>query len=878
MPPPHLSDEVPAAIPWMQSSSSVSDLQPSGGARLDEAPLTGLGGSSDSFDGGRPAQNTTVTYMQSSRPRSKSRSRPRTDDALPPAQSEQGWTTDDEYEDDQSDHGAPLQYYSPPTHPANAMGNMKEEEDVAALPASPPADHDDTIDLAIAASHMQSPDHPSIPIPETEYYPFGLPGGDDGDSVIDPDYMDVVSMLNNHDVDMDSEDDDHAVASPHQFQSMFSNTVAPTSLPPFGDVFGEFLTGPDFSNSGPPPIGASAASASSMPASVYQIDEAEYQAAMNIVGFELGSISPILAISGAGQPLGAPIYLPVFEHLLTNGNLLAPTNLGLDAFVFRWARQGRSGIRAHGPRSKVPMIDRAQVQWKRDAFYVEYKDLKGDKCDMQGVDWYDMGVTRNEARERRLLTYHNFVNTKGADIWRPHLPDVVLPKTDNFFRFRRMEIQKNTHLAHFQLRNLTACTSRSQVFYTGKGVVHQYDPVSGKTEVALNQQESTEVPISTIDAAHGVLVSGNFNGEYVVRNLNGDYEGEEQKQTWGTLTTSPSAITNHAQVEKPRRSNVPHAYFASNDAGFRVLDITTDTIVHETMFPFPINCSAVSPDSQLRVMVGDHQDVLVVPAEGGRIQFRASSSQRPGEDGGIKIEPEQTLRAHRDHGFACAWADDGWTIATGFQDRVVTIWDARSWRRPLASIRTEMAGCRSLRFSPAGSGQRVLVAAEEADFVNIIDARTFETKQTVDVFSEIGGVAFEPEQGRELFVFLPDNTRGGILQLERCMDVNGSADEVEQYRRGPLQAREVVKSGGGGGDSKSNSKPLWPGSYGRYRGRGYASRRPWDREAGLESASDATALPYDWPQENIAFSTRWSRQARARRRNISAALDGQTFF
>lgn len=418
MPPPHLSDEVPAAIPWMQSSSSVSDLQPSGGARLDEAPLTGLGGSSDSFDGGRPAQNTTVTYMQSSRPRSKSRSRPRTDDALPPAQSEQGWTTDDEYEDDQSDHGAPLQYYSPPTHPANAMGNMKEEEDVAALPASPPADHDDTIDLAIAASHMQSPDHPSIPIPETEYYPFGLPGGDDGDSVIDPDYMDVVSMLNNHDVDMDSEDDDHAVASPHQFQSMFSNTVAPTSLPPFGDVFGEFLTGPDFSNSGPPPIGASAASASSMPASVYQIDEAEYQAAMNIVGFELGSISPILAISGAGQPLGAPIYLPVFEHLLTNGNLLAPTNLGLDAFVFRWARQGRSGIRAHGPRSKVPMIDRAQVQWKRDAFYVEYKDLKGDKCDMQGVDWYDMGVTRNEARERRLLTYHNFVNTKGADIWR----------------------------------------------------------------------------------------------------------------------------------------------------------------------------------------------------------------------------------------------------------------------------------------------------------------------------------------------------------------------------------------------------------------------------------------------------------------------------
>lgn len=421
MPPLHLSEEPPAAIPWMQSSSSVPDLHPSGGARLDSTSPNGLG-SSGSSDGGRSAQNTTVTYMHSSRPRSTSRSRPRTDDALPQAQGKQVWSPDDDDdEDDQSDHGVPLQYYSPPDHTANAVGNMEDEEDVAPLPASPPADHDDNIDLVISATHMNSPDHPSMSIPETDYYPFGLPGGDDGESIIDPDYMDVVSMLNNHDVDMDSEDDDHAVGSPHQFQSMFSTAVPPPSLPPFGDVFGEFLAAPElphFSNPDPPLIGAGGASNSSMPASVYQIDEAEYQAAMNIVGFELGSISPILAISGAGQPLGAPIYLPVFEHLLTNGNLLAPTNLGLDAFVSRWARQARSGMRAHGPRSKVPQIDNAQKQWKRDAFYVEYKDLNGDRCDMQGVDWQDMGVTRNEARERRLLTYHNFVNTKGADIWR----------------------------------------------------------------------------------------------------------------------------------------------------------------------------------------------------------------------------------------------------------------------------------------------------------------------------------------------------------------------------------------------------------------------------------------------------------------------------
>lgn len=78
-----------------------------------------------------------------------------------------------------------------------------------------------------------------------------------------------------------------------------------------------------------------------------------------------------------------------------------------------------------------------------------------------------------------------------------------------------------------------------------------------------------------------------------------------------------------------------------------------------------------------------------------------------------------------------------------------------------------MAGVRSLRFSPIGSGQRVLVAAEEADFINIIDARTFRSKQTLDIFGEIGGISFAND-GQELTVLCCDGVRGGLLQLERC--------------------------------------------------------------------------------------------------------------
>ncbi len=106
------------------------------------------------------------------------------------------------------------------------------------------------------------------------------------------------------------------------------------------------------------------------------------------------------------------------------------------------------------------------------------------------------------------------------------------------------------------------------------------------------------------------------------------------------------------------------------------------------------------------------------------------------------------MDGHRDYGFACDWADDGWTVATGNQDMQVKIWDARKWTssqglaQPVATIAAEMAGVRKLKFSPLGSGRRVLLAAEPADIVSVIDAETFTSKQTLSFFGEIGGIDF----------------------------------------------------------------------------------------------------------------------------------------
>jgi len=339
-----------------------------------------------------------------------------------------------------------------------------------------------------------------------------------------------------------------------------------------------------------------------------------------------------------------------------------------------------------------------------------------------------------------------------------------------------MDIRHDVNLSHFQLRNVLAAASRTRVFYPGTEAVHQFNPVSGESQAVMKLGDTPGSQISTLAAQHGILIAGCFNGEYILRHLNSD-EPESVGCHDGVITTNISGITNHVQIHETRGSPTPLAAFASNDMFFRVLDIASETWLSREKFPFPLNCTALSPDRRLRVMVGDDLNVLITAAES------TLSGGRP--------EILQSLSGHRDYGFSCDWADDGWTVATGFQDKSIKIWDARRWTdssglsTPVCTLRAEMAGVRSLRFSPIGSGKRVLAAAEEADFINIIDAQTFRSKQTVDIFGEIGGISFMND-GEDLEVLCCDHTRGGLLQLERCggwQEVAWTSDEESAIHR-----------------------------------------------------------------------------------------------
>jgi len=258
------------------------------------------------------------------------------------------------------------------------------------------------------------------------------------------------------------------------------------------------------------------------------------------------------------------------------------------------------------------------------------------------------------------------------------------------------------------------------------------------------------IVISTLASAYNVLVAGGFSGEYGVINLGADHA---IKHTEGLITDHHNNISNHVQVHLSPHSSLPLATFASNDWGLRTLDINTNRFISEHKYDHAINCTAISPDQRLRVLVGDDCKVKICNAETGEIL--------------------QDLEGHRDYGFACDWADDGWTVATGNQDMQVKIWDARKWTnssgmaQSVATIAAEMAGVRKLKFSPLGSGKRILVAAEPADVISVIDCELFNSKQTINFFGEIGGLDFTND-GQDLIVANCDHMRGGLMEFERC--------------------------------------------------------------------------------------------------------------
>ncbi|EPS31465.1 hypothetical protein PDE_06420 [Penicillium oxalicum 114-2] len=423
-------------------------------------------------------------------------------------------------------------------------------------------------------------------------------------------------------------------------------------------------------------------------------------------------------------------------------------NLTIDEFIQRWMVQ--SNIIPHGFHSenRIPAQLRPlsrMMDWQQPLEIHRPPGFTGQVFDLQQVPWAEtLKVKRSDARDLRdrwYTSYHNLDYSHNDLAER-------LPREELFFQEKSMYTEHKATVEHFQLRNLLSVPASHTVQFASRSKIYSWSPEFHSISCLIDLSRPlpelgflNPVKVSSMKSAFGLTVAGGFCGEYALHGDTGEGSGAK-----GLVTPDfNDGITNHVDVIRNRSGREPICVFASNDRHLRVLDCETNVFLSDQELSRPINCTATSPDSRLRVVIGDSPDAWIIEADTGR--------------------PVHPLRGHRDFGFACAWSPDMRHIATSNQDKTVIIWDARTWRA-LETIDSDVAGYRSLRFSPVGGGPRTLLCAEPADRISIIDAQMFQSRQVHDFFGEIGGADYSPD-GSAIWVANTDPHFGGFMQYER---------------------------------------------------------------------------------------------------------------
>ncbi|KAI6888400.1 hypothetical protein KC363_g928 [Hortaea werneckii] len=414
----------------------------------------------------------------------------------------------------------------------------------------------------------------------------------------------------------------------------------------------------------------------------------------------------------------------------------------------------------------VPQFDtgiQPSVRIGRNVEDVRSEDIASRQVDIQGLHWQLLGPSRECALAARA-SMHPLQHQAGLVQGSQYDSEAQAPA----YRFRNFTAKHQARFSHYQLRNVLAATSRSDIFYadgskvyrTALGGISTQDTVMDFSKVAL-PAAAFRITCLSASSRHKILVAGGFNGEFAMLS---SFQGPMKSLlTKGFLTRAFNGLVTHIQTFDDRRSGLPQAAFCSNDQHLRLMDLGTARLMGSHVYPHPVNCSAMAPDGRLRVLVGDSNDAHVTDAEKGTMIA--------------------TLHGHTDHGFACSWAQNGLNLATGAQDGKTLVWDARNWSRPLHTLPSTMSCPRSLHFTDNDG----LIVAEDEDIVSVYDSSTFAKRQDIRFFGSIAGVALL-DGGAELALANSDKTVGGLMSFQRTNSGHGQGQSLPRFHKGLRQS------------------------------------------------------------------------------------------
>ncbi|KAG0736951.1 hypothetical protein G6F23_010641 [Rhizopus arrhizus] len=305
-----------------------------------------------------------------------------------------------------------------------------------------------------------------------------------------------------------------------------------------------------------------------------------------------------------------------------------------------------------------------------------------------------------------------------------------IPNMDVYVHPRPIVHDQQVSVHHWQLRDLLLTDKQFEdeiVVPAGRDIV-KYNYINEKRECIL---EDIGYNSTCIASGFGYVATGGQYGNLIIKDVKSNYKK--------SITSAPGCTINNGLCFSQCLNGEIRLLVSNNDSSIRTFSVPELNLVDTLDFKLAVNNSSVSPDGEKMVAVGDDNRVLL---------FNVSYSGN--------YELTQTMAVSKDANFSVAWNHASDKFAVSSQDGSVHVWDVRH-SNPVAKFNginpsITKGAARCVKFTQSGAID-LLAFTEHVSHVHVVDARTFDGKQTIKILSTaydapLSGLCFSTDSSK----------------------------------------------------------------------------------------------------------------------------------
>ncbi|CAO3619820.1 unnamed protein product [Cunninghamella blakesleeana] len=308
----------------------------------------------------------------------------------------------------------------------------------------------------------------------------------------------------------------------------------------------------------------------------------------------------------------------------------------------------------------------------------------------------------------------------------------TIQNNGSFIYKEKIQHQVETTIQHWQLRDLVSTSSSHIVLLPKHNQLQMYDTL--KKQVIKN----IDLPFApmSVDTMDGYIAIAGPRGLAMIKHIETDWSSDVFHTGAGMNNSIGLSKINHdLRVTICNNNHTVHIYSIPSMKVIQVLNC-----------PSAINHTSVSLNEKYMLATSDIGDVY---------QYEINHDQ---------YELKSTVKVSNEPCLGCAWHPSNLMYAVTSQDGQVNIFHAVTGEKLCQLMSSETRKTRkAARCVSFSKGPYDLMAySEHVSQVNIVDTRTFETRQIIrlspaeDLDVHIAGLSFSPNN-QSLFIAMEDN-------------------------------------------------------------------------------------------------------------------------